>query len=338
MAKTPAPKTLLEAVRYYSDPQVCQDELVAARWPDSVTCPTCGSKKVGYLANQRRWQCSQKHPRRQFSVKVGTIFEDSPIGLDKWFVTMWMLANCKNGVSSYEIARGIGVTQKTAWFMLHRLRLAMQTRSFRKMSGEVEADETYIGGKARNMHHQNRIRLTTTNRADGKASKSNRWAGKIAVMGLLERDNDGASRVVTMPVENVRKHQVRGIINEHVEEGASLYTDDLNSYKHLSSDYDHRVVNHAHTYVDGRVHTNGLESFWSMLKRTLGGTYVSVEAFHLFRYLDEQAFRYNNRKWTDATRFGGVLDSVTGRRVMYKELTGKTHGRMTADSQTEGAT
>jgi transposase-like protein len=325
MAKTIQPKTLLEAIRHYSDPQVCQDELVAARWPDGVTCPTCGRADVSYLATQRRWQCKSKHPRRQFSVKVGTIFEDSPIGLDKWFVAMWMLANCKNGISSYEVHRGIGVTQKTAWFMLHRLRLAMQSRSFRSMSGEVEVDETYIGGKARNMHHQKRIRLTTTTRGDGKPSKTNRWAGKIAVMGLLERGDDGASRIVTMPIENVRKHQVGGIVREHVEEGTSVYTDDLHSYQNLKSDYDHRIINHAHSYVDGRVHTNGLESFWAMLKRTLGGTYVSVEPYHLFRYLDEQTYRFNNRKWTDANRFGAALDSVTGRRVMYKDLTGKTH-------------
>jgi transposase-like protein len=326
MAENAAPQTLIDAIRHYSDLDVCQQELAAARWPCGVECPTCGSKKVGYLANQRRWQCSQKHPRRQFSVKVGTIFEDSPIGLGKWFVAMWMLANCKNGVSSYEIARGIGVTQKTAWFMLHRLRLAMQTRSFRKMSGEVEVDETYIGGKARNMHHQKRIRLMTAPRADGKPSNSaNRWAGKVAVMGLLERGDDGTSRVVTMPVENVRKHQLGGIVREHVEEGSTVCTDDLHSYKHLNGEYDHRVINHAHAYVDGRVHTNGLESFWALLKRTIGGTYVSVEPFHLFRYLDEQTYRFNNRKWTDANRFAAALESVTGRRVMYRELTGKDH-------------
>jgi transposase-like protein len=314
MANTVQPKTLLEAIRHYSDPDVCQAELVAARWPDGVTCPTCGSQKVGYLANQRRWQCASKHPRRQFSVKVGTIFEDSPIGLDKWFTAMWMIANAKNGISSYEVHRGLGVTQKTAWFMLHRIRLAMQSRSFRKMTGDVEADETYIGGKARNMHAAKRKALM------GK--KTNRWAGKIAVMGLLERNADGGSRVVTMPVPNVKQHKLHSTIGEHVEKGSNIYTDALPSYRSLS-DFEHKFIDHANKYVDGAVHTNGLENFWSLLKRTLGGTYISVEPFHLFRYLDEQAYRFNARKDNDAGRFAGVLDTVTGRRVMYKELTGK---------------
>lgn len=319
MAKPVAPKTLIDAIRYYSDPQVCQDELVAARWPDGVTCPTCGRKDVSYLANQRRWQCKTKHERRQFSVKTGTIFEDSPLGLDKWFSAMWMLANCKNGVSSYEIHRGIGVTQKTAWFMLHRIRLAMHSGTFRKLSGDVEADETYIGGKARNMHEAKRHSLMT----DRGQRKYNRWAGKIAVMGLLERHEDGTSRVHTMPIENVRRSKLHPHVREHVARGSSLYTDALHSYTGLRDDYQHKVIDHAEKYVDGAVHTNGLENYWSLLKRTLRGTYISVEPFHLFRYLDEQAYRFNNRKDVDAERFAGVLDSVSGRRVMYKELTGK---------------
>src|SRR5687768_15066311 len=175
MAENVTPETLLEAVRYYSDLDRCQAILAEARWPNGVTCPTCGGTKVGYLANQRRWQCSQKHPKRQFSVKVGTIFEDSPIGLDKWFVAIWLIANCKNGISSYELKRDLGVTQKTAWFMLHRIRLAMQTGTFDKMSGHVEADETYVGGKVRNMHKARQ------ERAKGRG----RWAGKVAVFGLL---------------------------------------------------------------------------------------------------------------------------------------------------------
>lgn len=317
MAANVTPKTLLQAILHYSDADTCQQELAAARWPSGVECPTCGSKKVGYLVNQRRWQCSQKHPRRQFSVKVGTIFEDSPIGLDKWFVVMWMLAACKNGVSSYEVHRAIGVTQKTAWFMLHRIRLAMQSRSFRKMSGHVEVDETYIGGKARNMHAKKRREIM------GK--KANRWAGKVAVMGLLERHANGESRVITMPVPDVRQHRLHGTIGEHVEKGSSVYTDALPSYRNMD-DFDHKFIDHAEKYVDGAVHTNGMESFWAMLKRTLGGTYISVEPFHLFRYLDEQAYRFNNRKDNDSGRFAGVLDSVSGRRVMYKELTGKVSG------------
>jgi transposase-like protein len=164
MAANKAPKTLLEAIRYYSDLDICQQELAEARWPDGVECPTCGRKDAGYLAAQRRWQCRSKHPKRQFSVKTGTIFEDSPLGLDKWFAAMWMIAGAKNGISSYEIHRALGVTQKTAWFMLHRIRLAMQTKSFNKIDGEVEVDETFIGGKARNTHAK-RVRLLAFRKA-----------------------------------------------------------------------------------------------------------------------------------------------------------------------------
>lgn len=188
MAADKTPKTLLDAIRYYSDPDVCQDELVAARWPDGVVCPTCGNTGIGYLATQRRWQCKSKHPRRQFSVKVGTIFEDSPIGLDKWFAAVWMIAGAKNGISSYEIHRALGVTQKTAWFMSHRIRLAMQTKTFLKIDGEVEVDETFIGAKSRNMHKSKRKRIGLT--------MNNSMVGKAAVMGLLERHGkDGQSTV-----------------------------------------------------------------------------------------------------------------------------------------------
>lgn len=314
MATTVAPKTLQQAIRYYADPDTCQAELVASRWPDGVECPTCGSKSVAYLGNQRRWQCRTKHPKRQFSVKVGTIFEDSPIGLDKWFVAMWMIANCKNGVSSYEIGRAIGVTQKTAWFMLHRIRLAMQTKSFRKFAGDVEADESYIGGRARFMH----------------ASKKKKWVtqrgrsagGKVVVMALLERQSrhNEYSQVLTKVVENARRHQLMPHIKENVEPATNIHTDALRSYIGLSKDYVHNVIDHAKQYVDGDVHTNGCENFWSLLKRAIRGTYVSVEPFHLFRYLDEQTYRFNNRKDVDSNRFAGVLDSVSGRRLTYKQL------------------
>jgi transposase-like protein len=222
------PTTLQQAIRYYSDLDVCQSLLVDIRWPDGVTCPTCGSKDVRYLANQRRWQCKAKHSRRQFSVKVGTIFEDSPIGLDKWFTAIWLITAAKNGISSYEIHRAIGVTQKTAWFMLHRIRLAMQTQSFdRKMSGEVEVDETYVGGKIKNMHKRRAEKM-----------KHGRWAGKVAVMGLLERHGDG-STVRTKVVSGTKRKELYGIIRENVEEQSHLYTDALPSYASMNSRFVH---------------------------------------------------------------------------------------------------
>ena len=310
MAETTALKTLQEAIRYYSDLDVCQAELAAARWPNGIViCQHCGSDSVAYLANQRRWQCRTKHPRRQFSVKVGTIFEDSPVGLDKWFTAIWLIAGAKNGISSYEIHRAIGVTQKTAWFMLHRIRLAMQTQSFDKMGGDVEVDETLIGGKARFMH---------------ESRKAKKGIRKVAVMGLLERHpKKGHSRVQLKVVSNRRKHQLMPEVYDGVNDGATVHTDELPSYDGLGGSYVHEVINHAEEYVRGNVHTNGMENFLSLLKRGLKGTYVSVEPFHLFRYLDEPAYRFNNRKGTDAHRFAGVLDAVTGRRVTYGQLTGR---------------
>jgi len=241
-------------------------------------------------------------------VKVGTIFEDSPIGMDKWLPAMWMLTSCKNGISSYELARAIGVTQKTSWFMLHRLRLAMQTGTYEKLSGEVEADETFIGGKGRNMHKSKR-----EEKIQGRG-----MSGKVAVMGLLERHGEVRTKVV--PDTKSRTLQVE--IRENVEPGSQLYTDALKSYKGLDPGYVHQVVDHAEKYAEGKVHTNGLKNFWGLLKRSLKGTYVSVEPYHLFRYLDEQAFRFNEREGEDADRFKKALRSVAGRRLTYRQLTG----------------
>jgi transposase-like protein len=264
------------------------------------------------MASRRIWQCRTQHPKRQFSVKVGTIFEDSPLPLDKWLAVIWLVANAKNGISSYEVERAVGVTQKSAWFMLSRIRLAMQTGTFDKMGGTVEVDETFIGGKARNMHKGKR-------KVQGAGTM-----GKAAVMGLLERHGpDGHSTVRTKVVPNVRRSDLVPEVRSQVEAGSELHTDALKSYNSLSADYIHKVVDHAEKYVDGAVHTNGLENFWSLLKRTLTGTYVSVEPFHLFRYLDEQAFRFNNRETTDRARFLAVAASVVGKRLTYRDLTGK---------------
>ncbi|MGH8012899.1 MAG: IS1595 family transposase [Candidatus Binataceae bacterium] len=312
MSTQAAPTTLQDAIRYFSDLDRCTQFLAAKRWPDGVKCPTCGSDQVRYLATRRVWECKTKHPKRQFSAKVGTIFEDSPIGLDKWFAAAWLVANCKNGISSYEIARDLGVTQKTAWFMLHRIRLAMQSGSFeKKFLGEVEADETFIGGLARNMHKDKRA----------EKIKGTGGAGKAIVMGLLDRET---GHVRIKHVEDRQRHTLQKEIRENIAEGSEVFTDAWTGYDGLDREFTHGFVDHAERYVNGRIHTNGLENFWSLLKRGLKGTYVSVEPFHLFRYLDEQAYRYNNRKTNDATRFTGVLNGVTGKRVTYKKLTGKT--------------
>jgi transposase-like protein len=309
------PNTLIEAVRYFADPNNCREYLVARRWPNGVTCPTCGSKTVYFDSSRNGWECKTRHPKRKFTLKTGTIFEDSPLGLDKWLPVVWMIANCKNGVSSWEIHRAVGVTQKTAWFMLHRIRLAMQDERGGKLGGDVEADETYIGGKARNMHAAKRKRLAVR--------RGRSIAGKVAVMALLERHGkDGCSQVRTEVLSSLNRRHVQGHVRNHVEPGANLHTDKFTSYAGLNGEYVHNVIDHAEAYVDGNVHTNGCENFWSLLKRGIKGTYVSIEPFHLFRYLDEQAFRFNNRTDTDAERFSAVVSQIVGRRVTYEELIG----------------
>jgi hypothetical protein len=309
-----SPKTLIEAVRYFDDPDVCNAFLAELRWPNGITCPTCDAPEPRYIATRRLWECKTKHPKKQFSVKVGTIFEDSPIGLDKWLTAVWLIANAKNGISSYELERAIGVTQTTAWFMLHRIRLAMQSGDFRPMGGQVEVDETFIGGKARFMHKAKRAKKIT----------GTGGAGKAAVMGLLERHGpDGHSVVRAALIANTRRRSLSPKVRANVEIGAEVFSDALKSYADLGGDYRHQVIDHAEKYVEGQIHTNGIENFWSLLKRALKGTYVSVEPFHLFRYLDEEAFRFNARTTDDAGRFVAVLRAAVGRRLTYDELTGK---------------
>jgi transposase-like protein len=325
-SKHKQPKTLQEAVVFYSNPDNALAYMTLLRWPDGVVvCPTCGRNDVVFLHNQRKWQCKSVHAKRQFSAKVGTIFEDSPIPLEKWIVVVWMLSNCRNGVSSYEIARTIGVTQKSAWFMLHRVRLGLQGKDGGKLGGgphsKVEIDETFIGGKAQNMHKSRRQRMTTI----GKLTS------KTAVMGMLER---GGKVKATVLGERVGK-QMQQIVRDNVASGTWLMTDEFPGYHALKNDYTHLVINHLDRYVEGNVHTQGIENFWSLLKRGLAGTYVAVEPFHLFRYVDEQAFRFNNRKddkgrkLDDAERFNIAMSQVLDKRLSLAELTGKV-GETTA--------
>jgi transposase-like protein len=315
MVKSTAPKTLQQAIVYFSNPETCLAEMVKFRWPDGVVkCPACGGERVSFIKSRRLWECAEKHAKRQFSVKVGTIMEDSAIGLDKWLVAMWLICNAKNGISSYELARSIGVTQKSAWFMLHRIRLAMQGDDGGKLSGTVEVDETFIGGKARFMSPAKKRRLGISMGAS--------MVGKVAVMGLLERHPEkGMSKVRLVGLDGRQKRHLQTPVRKHVAEGATINTDALFSYQGLDNAYVHNVIDHAEKYVDGTVHTNSCENFWSLLKRTLRGTYVSVEPFHLFRYLDEQSFRFNIRKLSDAARFAITAAAAFGKRLTFKQLT-----------------
>jgi len=308
------PETLQECIKYFANPDVSLAFIVSKRWPNGVDCPHCESKNVSFISSRRVWQC--KACRKQFSAKVGTIFEDSPIGLDKWFCAFWLIVNAKNGVSSYELHRSLGVTQKTGWFMLHRIRYAMQTGSFMKMGGIVEVDETFIGGKARNMHKA--VKKARNIKTGGMSM--------TPVIGLLERGTrDKASRVKVQTVNTRKRPELQANVRQYVLKGAEVHTDALRSYNGLCDEYTHNVIDHAVSYVNGHVHTNGMENFWSLLKRSIKGTYVNVEPFHLFRYLDEQSFRFNERKHEDGDkgRFLKAVDGIFGKCLRYAHLIGK---------------
>lgn len=318
------PKTLHEAIQYFSDEERCIRYLAESRWPDGVVCPTCGRVGASYVAKRRVWQCKSRHPKCQFSIKVGTIFEDSPVPLAKWLAAMWLIANCKNGISSYEIHRAIGVTQKTAWFMLHRVREVLKDERTHKFGfgGPVESDETFIGPNPAKMHKDRKAKLHAQR---GEGLRGDMFVGKTAVHGMLDRELRQV-RAKVMP--RVRREDLQNAILNNVTPFAKVYTDEYAGYDDLKKKFVHKVVNHSMEYVKGQVHTQGIENFWSLLKRTLRGTYVAVEPFHLDRYLDEQVFRYNNRATkdnplTDADRFALAVSQILGRRLTYEELTGK---------------
>ncbi len=311
------PETLLEAIQYFAKPANAISFIVSLRWPDGkVSCPVCGCERVSFLKTRTVWKCGEC--KKQFSAKVGTIFEDSALGYDKWFPAFWMIVNAKNGISSCELARSIGVTQKSAWHMLHRIRLAVHDGSIIKMTGHVESDETFIGGKARSMN------------AKQKAKRKS-GTGTVAmtpVQGVLEKGTrDKVSRVKLKVLKGTKKADVQSTVRDYVLEGTEVHTDALQSYQGLQGDFVHKVVDHAVCYVKDNVHTNGLENFWSLLKRTIKGTYISVEPFHLFRYLDEQAFRFNERKEDDQGRFLKGMRGIVGKGLRYAALIGKEQER-----------
>jgi transposase-like protein len=313
------PVTLQQAIVYFSDPERAFRYAVELRWPDArINCPRCGSEKHSFIKTRRIWFCNGC--KKQFTAKVGTIFEDSALGLDKWMTAVWLICNCKNGISSYELAKALGITQKSAWFMLHRIRKAMASGSFSKMgdSGPVEVDEAFIGGNPRFMHASRRKKLNVGN--------SPYKEYKTAVMGMLDRDT---RQVRAKVIPNVRRETLQNEILDHVHHGATVYTDGACGYGDLNTrQFVHETINHLEEYVRGEIHTNGIENFWALLKRSLRGTYVAVEPFHLDRYVTEQVFRFNNRATkdnplNDADRFSLAMSQVSGKRLTYAELTGK---------------
>jgi transposase-like protein len=323
--ETPAmetPHNLQDTIIFFSNYENCRKFMASVRWPDGkVRCPKCDSEKVTYLEKARLYRCYGDHPKQKFSLKVGTVFEDSPIPLEKWLPAVWLLATCKNGISSYELHRALGVTQKSAWFMLHRIRLAMSDEGFGKTTklggpeSEVEVDETFVGGRKQNMHKDRKLRYEQKGGAQGKA----------IVQGFLDRD---LRKVRAKIVPNVKRETLQAEVMNEIKFGSKVYTDDAVAYNELRSRFVHEVVNKTESYVRGRVHVNGMENFWSLLKRSLNGTYVAVEPFHLSRYVDEQVFRFNNRATkdnplTDADRFHLALSQIAGKRLTFAEVTGK---------------
>jgi transposase-like protein len=320
----PIPKTLQEAIVYFSDPDRCFEYAKQMRWPDgNVVCPRCSAAKNSFIKTRKLWFCYAC--KKQFTIKVKTIMEDSPITLDKWMTAFWLLANAKNGISSHELGRALGVTQTTAWFMLQRIREVMKGRKFgakTKIGGEgseVEADETFIGGRVQNMHRNKRTKYMLDTRGKN--------FNKTVVHGMLDRD---LRQVRAEVVPNVTRETLQNQILKNVKFGSTVYTDAAVAYESgLQRRFVHDVVDKTQTYVRGRVHVNSMENFWALMKRSLKGTYVAVEPFHLSRYVDEQVFRFNNRATkdnplNDSDRFTFLMSEVLGHRLTYSDLTGKS--------------
>jgi transposase-like protein len=317
------PVTLTQAIAYFADTDRAFDYAKFLRWPDGkVTCPRCESDSNSFVRTRKIWFCNGC--KKQFTVKVGTIFEDSALGLDKWMTAVWMICNCKNGISSYELHRALGVTQKSAWFMLHRIREAMKDGSVVKMGGDeggpVEVDETFVGGRVKNMHRGKRPVGT------GISGLAASTSTKAIVMGMLERNT---RQVRARVIPDVKRETLQDEILNRIEKKSNVYTDQYSGYRTLAErEFVHDTVNHVEEYVRGQVHTNGIENFWSLLKRGLKGTYVAVEPFHLDRYVSEQVFRFNNRATkdnplTDEDRFTLAMSQIVGRRLTYTQLTGQ---------------
>ncbi|MGP8260932.1 MAG: IS1595 family transposase [Acidobacteriaceae bacterium] len=328
-------KTLQQAIIHFADRENCRKFMVFLRWPDgAIKCPYCGATKLTWLAKANVYRCYGDHAKQKFSLKVGTVFEDSAIGLEKWLPAVWLLANSKNGISSYELHRALGVTQKTAWFMLHRIRTAMNTKSFLKMGGPVEVDEAYIGGAPGNKHLSVRKKNAFVEGGDGLMvpnpkyrTGAGRATNKTPVFGMIDRNT---RQVRAHVIPGIKRQVLMDAILNNIEKGSTIYSDRLPEYKSLKQmDFVHETVNHLNEYVRGEVHTQGIENFWSLLKRGLRGTYIAVEPYHLDRYVDEQAFRYNNRATKDnplddSDRFMLATSQIVGKRLTYAELTGKT--------------
>ncbi|MBL0129360.1 MAG: IS1595 family transposase [Flavobacteriales bacterium] len=303
-------ETLIQLQDHFASEQVCRDHLAALRWgADGIPCcPFCGVVGAYSIEKGKRFKCKDKGCAKKFSVTVGTVFENTKLPLRVWFAAIYLACNSSKGVSSLQLSRNLGITQKTGWFLLCRIREMLIERTPTLLHGVVEADETYIGGAETNKHAVKR----TEGMYGGK--------GKAPVLGILERDG----RVVVKPIENSKRATIQPIVRQHVAIGSVLSTDEHTGYKGMRKTYSHITVNH-HTgeYVKGNAHTNGIENFWSLMKRGINGIYHQVSPKHLHRYCDEYAYRFNNRLARQEDKFNTAVFQADGRRLTYRLLIGK---------------
>lgn len=312
MTNTQNPRTLIEAIQYFSDNRRCVEYVKNLRWQDGVVkCPRCESTHVKELTTRQIWQCYGC--KKQFSVKVGTVFTDSALPLTKWLTGMWLVMNAKNGISSYEISRSLGISQKSAWHLGHRIREAMANGSIEKMTEKVETDAAYLGGSRKNW--SNEKRATTPAYVDNKTP----------IVAYVERNDENEIIQVRGNVVNDSSAEtIQNDLRKNVAEGAVLYTDQSNVYTTLASDYWHRTINHSRDeFVRGDVTTNRVEGYFALLKRCIKGTYIHMAPCHMDRYIAEQSLRYNLRKTNDGARFKQTVSQSFGTRLTWKELTGK---------------